>query len=459
MTGVYELTTEVFSLPSGENHLVYAPLRQTTVLLNGAALNVLVDVAGGRAVATSGGEHEVLALLIDLGLIQERAGPGTATAHECGCGAHGCAPKGDALRPTNCTLFLTTACNLRCLYCYASGGERPRSLSSEIALRAIDAVVANAMGTEAATVGVTFHGGGEPTRASATLKRCVAHARRRARDEELKLTLGVATNGVMSDAMRAYLADNMDSVTISVDGPPAVQDRLRPTADGGPSSPAVERTLRRLAGADCSVGARLTCTDESIDSAFETVRYLVDEHRLSHVHLEPLFVCGRSTTHGLRPPDPQSFIEAFRRCRDYAWGRGVKVAYSGARQSSLTRSFCQVSSPSFNVTSDGDVTACYEVVDRADPRAETFIYGSYDRGSGSFVFDQSRIERLRRLTVADAPRCARCFAKYHCAGGCPAKRLYPGAEDAVVARCEINRRLTLDQLEGQLAESDRVGVA
>ena len=88
-----------------------------------------------------------------------------------------------------------------------------------------------------------------------------------------------------------------------------------------------------------------------------------------------------------------------------------------------------------------------QITGRDDPRAETFIYGSYKRRHGSFAFDATRMATLRRFTVDDAPRCARCFAKYHCAGDCPSKRLFPGADDAVIARCAMNRRLTLDQLE------------
>ena len=81
------------------------------------------------------------------------------------------------------------------------------------------------------------------------------------------------------------------------------------------------------------------------------------------------------------------------------------------------------------------------------PRAGVFIYGRHDAATRSFVFDPERVAALRRLTVDEAPRCARCFAKYHCAGDCPSKRLFAGADEAVVGRCEINRALTLDQLE------------
>ena len=447
----YRLTTEVFALPHDAHHIVYAPLRETSMLVNSGALALMADIAADRDLTLSAGSRELVELLLELDLIRPNAEDRPderrdGETHEAGRGV--CrGPADGALRPTACTLFLTSDCNLRCLYCYASGGEQPRYLDERIALDAIELIVRNAAESGTGKASVMFHGGGEPTLAAATLKRCVAQARRRCDAQDLDLSLGVTTNGVMSANMRNYLATRMSSVVVSVDGPPEVQDRLRPMAGGGPTSAAVERTLERLSRGPCSVGARLTCTSESIEYAHATVCHLVDDHALTHIHLEPLFVCGRSVGRGLRPPDPGRFIEVFRACSDYAREHGVRLAYSGARQSSLTSSFCQASAPSFNVTTEGDVTACFEVASSDDPRAKTFMYGSYDTATRSFVFDGGRLAALRHLTVNDAPRCAKCFAKYHCAGDCPAKRLYPGADDAVVARCAINRRLTLDQLE------------
>ena len=450
----YRLATEIFSLPHGRDHLVYAPLLQTSVVVNDTALNLLADIAAERAVSRNARTREVLDLLAELQLIGKangRRGAGGAAPLAAADAAFGAAAAADhaplALRPTAVTLFLTSACNLRCVYCYASGGEEPRYLDEQIALDAIDLVVGNAIASGQREVAVTFHGGGEPTLAEEAMRQCVEHARRRCAEVDLALSTGTATNGVISDDMREYLAQNMTSVMVSIDGPAAVQNHLRPRADGGPSSAAVERTLERLSQSDCTLGTRLTCTSEAIDHAVETVRHLVGAYRLNTIHLEPLFACGRSVGNGLQPPSAERFIEVFRACREHASRHGVEVAYSGAHQSSLARSFCQASRPSFNVTTEGDVTACYEITGRDDPRAETFIYGSHDPRRKSFVFDQTRIAALRCLTVGDAPRCARCFAKYHCAGDCPSKRLYPGADNAVIARCEINRRLTLDQLE------------
>lgn len=439
----YQLTSEVFSLPNERGHLIYAPLLQTSVVVNDAALTLLADIAAQRAVTRDDRTGQVLDLFTDLKLISET---GTAPAAQSAAPPRPACSAPTPVTPTDVTLFLTTDCNLRCVYCYASGGERPRSLDPAVATDAIDLVVANAVAAGETQIRVSFHGGGEPTLAAATMRRCVDYARRRCAEHDLQLSTGTATNGVMSDATRDYLAETMTSVMVSVDGPPQVQDRQRPRADGGPSSAGVARTLARLSRSAVTLGVRLTCTADALDHAVATTRHLADSYRLKTIHLEPLFVCGRSVGAGLAAPSPERFVEVFRACRDEAGRRGVELAYSGARQS-LSCTFCQASKPSFNVTTEGDVTACYEVTGRDDPRAATFFYGAHDPGRHTFTFDAARVAALRHLTVTEAPRCARCFAKYHCAGDCPSKRLYSGSDEAVVARCAINRRLTLDQLE------------
>ncbi len=447
----YQLATEVFSLPSDQGRLIYAPLIQTSVVVNDAALNLLVDIAAQRGVTRDARTGPVLDLLEELSLISETdaAKPAAGATNDSPAAVSSRAGRvclGAPVKPTDVTLFLTTACNLRCVYCYASGGERPRYLDPEVAFDAIDLVVANAVEAGEPRVRVSFHGGGEPTLAAETLEACVTHARHRCDDSAVELATGTATNGVMGDRMRDYFAETMTSVMVSVDGPPEIQNRLRPRAGGGPSSAEVDRTLARLSRSKVTLGVRLTCTADALDRAVETTRRLAGAYRLKTIHLEPLFVCGRSIGNGLQPPGGEQFVEVFRACREEAGRQGVELTYSGARQS-VSCSFCQASKPSFNVTTEGDVTACYEVTGRDDVRAGTFVYGSYDPARRSFVFDAERVAALRRLTVNDAPRCGRCFAKYHCAGDCPAKRLYAGADDAVIARCEINRRLTLDQLE------------
>lgn len=114
------LSAELFSLPlAGGCYLVYAPLRRAAFIGNARAVNVLADLQAGQHDADTDPDGGLVQFLQGLELLD--AGPEypPLTPYE---GAPG---------PTTVTLFLTTACNLRCTYWYASVGEilRQRGVS------------------------------------------------------------------------------------------------------------------------------------------------------------------------------------------------------------------------------------------------------------------------------------------------------------------------------------------
>lgn len=441
MEPTYRLSTEVFALPYLGERIIYAPLRQASLLVNESAADTLGRIQFGQPVDETPENIEFFALLNDLGILSFDDEFSTfANEHD---------PLAPYL-PTGCTLFLTTDCNLRCVYCYARGGDSPRELAVETAQAAIDLVVANAKDTGASEVVVAFHGGGEPTLDGDRVQACVRHAEAACANEGMPLVLAIATNGVMSKSTREFVGEHFNSVMVSMDGAPSVQDAMRPRANGASTFEAAARTLRYLSDKKCRLGVRVTVSDATVDELVSSVRCILDIGGAETIHVEPLFACGRSLGSGLNPPDPARFVELFRLARKIAACEGVDVIYSAARTGMTTDSFCEVTAPSFNVTPDGDVTACYEVSDARDARADVFVFGRFDPEMGSFTFDAEKIAVLRGLTVAAAQRCERCFCKYHCAGDCAAKRLYPGASQPLAGRCTITRRLTQDLIEETL---------
>jgi uncharacterized protein len=104
------------------------------------------------------------------------------------------------------------------------------------------------------------------------------------------------------------------------------------------------------------------------------------------------------------------------------------------------------------ITPDGYLTACYEVGDVDDPRAETFFFGRLDSQTLQLEVDYDKLRRIRTLTVEHKQHCADCFCKWHCGGGCAAKLAARGDawNPSGDPRCIINRELTKDQLKARL---------
>ena len=76
----------------------------------------------------------------------------------------------DKFYPTRVTLFPTSDCNLRCVYCYAKAGDEPKYMKWKIARTAIDLVIENAKRKKTKEITINFHGNGEPTLAWALIR-------------------------------------------------------------------------------------------------------------------------------------------------------------------------------------------------------------------------------------------------------------------------------------------------
>jgi uncharacterized protein len=189
----------------------------------------------------------------------------------------------------------------------------------------------------------------------------------------------------------------------------------------------------------------------------EIVSWIGSQFKVTHLHMEPAWQCGRCITTGEIPPDDLDFIENFRLAADEGRRLGIDVYYSGARLDVLTSKFCGAAGDSFTVLPEGIVTSCYEITETNDPRAAIFHYGFFDPQSRSFLFDLERINSLQHLSVEYIDYCRDCFCKWHCAGDCLAK-VFGGSGKAVHRgsfRCSLNRALTLTHLDRLVAAGQR----
>ena len=151
----------------------------------------------------------------------------------------------EEFRPATAVLLMTNRCQLRCTYCYAAAGEgAAEALDPGIGRTAIDYVCQIALEDGRDHFEVSIHGGGEPTRAWDSLQKCADHARTR----ELPARVTMTSNAIWSRRQLDWIAENLDGLTISVDGAPETQDRQRPFSTGRGSSGVV---LRNLAELDC----------------------------------------------------------------------------------------------------------------------------------------------------------------------------------------------------------------
>jgi uncharacterized protein len=434
------LSAEVYTIPLSTNrYLVYAPVRRAAFVANSSLVNLIADLKDGCYQPSK----ETVAAIEFLRQLQIVDGGPEAQPIETFIGLP---------EPTNVTLFLTTVCNLRCTYCYASAGDRPvKSMKLETAKRGIDFVVRNALKRQAGAFEVGYHGGGEPTVLWSVLTQSHAYARQRASETGLRLQSSSATNGVLSDDKIDWVIGNLNSVTISFDGLPQAQDKHRLTVLGQGSSARVEHTMRRLDAAGYRYGVRMTVTQDNIPLLAESVEYVLSNFKPSALQVEPSYRLGR--WQGAPSAETEDFISAFRDARSRAKGFAQDLHYSGARVGTLTNHFCGISRDSFSLSPDGNVSACFEVFAEDLPWADHFFYGRPSPGDPGYQFNEKVLAHLRSQSVEHREYCHDCFAKWSCAGDCYHKALSEtGSEEFVgTERCHITREITKDQILDKIA--------
>jgi uncharacterized protein len=321
----------------------------------------------------------------------------------------------------------------------------------EIVTGAIDAIFDNAAAADCPTVTVNFHGG-DAGAVWPLFVRTRDYLRDRETSRGIHVVTSVGTNGVLHDAQRRWLTENIDSATLSADGPPAIHDSQRILPDGSPSSDFVMKTMQHFDRVKFPYGIRGTITARSVSRMDEIAQYLCANSAAQRIQMEPVFPRGRAAGGNVRAPGAREFVDNFRKARKVAATFGRRLCYSGARLDVLTNVFCKACGDSCVVTPKGDITSCYEVADAADPLAGVFFFGRYDPRTRALAVDDARRKRLFGLSVLDQPLCQDCFCKWHCAGDCPAKVLAAQTMDRedLPDRCLINRELTKDQLVAAL---------
>lgn len=439
------LCSEVFAIPVGEEYLLYAPLNGLAMVCNHAMVDLVQKASAGARADADGALAQLRGILAESGV--------SLAASPLEVRASGRGPIEPAeFSPTRVTLLVTTNCNLRCVYCYASAGDaESRTIPFGICQAAIDLIVGNAARLGVPDIHVAFHGGGEPTTAFGLIQQCSDYGRAAAAAHGLQASFSLVTNGVLTDAQVDWLADNMYGISISLDGPADVQDLQRPMRSGRGSCEHVLRTIERFEARGIDPFLRATITNHTADRMGEISRFFCEHFATTQFQLEPVSGCGRCGETGVCEPSIEQFLAGAEEAAAEAARFGKKAVCSVALEAfpDVIESYCGVAAPNFVVTPEGEVTACYEVGAADDPRSAFFFYGRYDRSVDRFIFNEETIRRLRGHVVQSFERCADCFARWQCAGDCPVRSSlrYPAPEnDTADFRCEVTRGLLLQRL-------------
>jgi uncharacterized protein len=418
----------LYTIPYQDKFIVYRPLKRLAFVANAALVNLIAKINTKPRPPETGKNEDAFRFLEATGFLEPDPPAPLAPSIE------------EPYKPTVAVLFLTTACNFRCIYCYASGGEtKVQNLPFVLGCRAIDRVCQNATENGENRFTVAFHGGGEPTLARKNFKDLIKYAKAK----ETPCHITVASNGFWAEEQREWILNHVDDISLSFDGIEEIQDRQRPLASGQGSYHVVMKAIRAMDQRGFPYGIRMTVTDKGIDFVARSIEFFCNETSSRTFQMEPAFNHGRAQQDGLALTQNDRFASAFMGAYDIATSSGRHLYYSGARPWVITSRFCQSPEKALVVTPRGFLTACYEVYSKEHLLAHGFFFGKLLK-SGLMDIDFKARQRFFEKLRDRRALCEACFCYWHCAGDCPSKTFTPEGNGHLRfgERCDLNRMIT-----------------
>ena len=315
-------------------------------------------------------------------------------------------------KASNLMLLLGRDCYMACKYCSVNAGVSNKNMSVELADKAIGLY----LDTSPAHPRITLFSGGEPTTNASVIKHVV--------DKYKGVSWILTTSGAVSRLFLEWLIEKKVTIGFSLDGPPHIQNFLRPLRNGMPSSEIVENNIRawhKKTGKHATV--RTTITSDTILLIDEILDYF-DKLCIGTVHLEMLSRIGRAASTDakliLQPPTSQEWIAVVVKALNWGEKRGKRIKIGALNYffNPQLSSYCgPMGGQTIVINHEGFLTACSEVVDETSEYWNVFMIGKINQ-----VLKINK-EDLGSQYWKYGKACENCFAKYICRGGCAHKNL------------------------------------
>jgi len=343
----------------------------------------------------------------------------------------------------NLSLFLTQSCNLKCVYCYGDGGGYGTggNMEEKTAFQAVDWLLGQSGKIKKLHIGFF---GGEPFLNFPLMKAVVAYAKTKVQEIGKQVDFHTTTNAtLLDDEQIAFIKEHQLDVLVSLDGPKEVQDVQRPYANGQGSHDSIVPKIKKLLAAVPKTAGHAVLVGNTDSKVVKNALKDIGFAEVSIMPVSKSLFAEPDSTAAVR--ENERLIQALEQEAE-TWIRLVKNRDSAALKilkgksglypalisllhNSKRRYACGAGLGLSAVSAVGDIYLCHRFVGMEE----------YKLGN---VFEKDlQREEYQKSPITGDEKCAVCFAKYHCAGGCKHDNVGSGgglttpSEDMCRLRC------------------------
>lgn len=327
----------------------------------------------------------------------------------------------DLKKPTRLMMFMTSMCNLKCIYCHCNSTSHGEHMDKKLAFKTIDKYITHVKaysGTTEDNIQITFMGGGEPLLQIQMIKEIVEYLE----EQNIKGKYVLVTNGTVgNDDDWNWLIDRQFRITLSIDGNPEIQNTQRVFANSKMGTwTNLENRLDFLDRKSAKIHVRSTVTDtRNID---KICQYLEQFDCIETHSLEPVSIAGRGIDCSHYPQDLEEFYSKFfETYSKYLYHNPGRYKSAWFKPFKRMDGFCGAVYHNAVITHDGFVSLCTEM-----DSSTQYTYGnqfivSHINEENPFISNKS-LDFSNYHSVDNMEKCKNCIVKYKCGGGCYAKR-------------------------------------
>ena len=328
--------------------------------------------------------------------------------------------------PKLVVLNLTTDCNMRCEYCYASAGDKKEYMTYETAVKTIDELRRI---NNYETVKVLFHGG-EPLLCYDVIKKVIEHYK----EENINnLDYYIQTNCVLLDEEKIiFFKDNDVKISISIDGNEECSNKCRVLTDGTNSIKCIKKAIDLLNKHKVKINALAVLNKNN----YKRVRNIIDfyvENNIYDFSFNYFIKGGRGNKNSHLALSNEELFETTKELinviEDY-YKKGIRlheknVYYLIKMYKDKKKYYMCANSPCgaglniFGITPSGEIFPCDDL-----SSVKKFSLGNINEKRLDEILESKIVNFFANCNYSNINECCKCEIKNYCEAGCCSRKFY-----------------------------------